>query len=224
MDLVLRFGHVVEQKFQNHGTTETPSFNFKIGKAHGEISVLNVLNADKARIGHGFGEPIALIAAGRDAMVILAAFSQILATDTLIAVFPVVAAEPAAFIAQKFHLVLLGICQSVQFVKGLVQPKIRDNIAKILMVHCIQKFLKVRQHLCGGGYQIEVGVVLFQMLQQQIGMDNYAVPSRLMEQGAEAVALFVRKMFLPEQGVAEGQPGGNAVFPRFRFRSFEFDQ
>ena len=54
----------------------------------------------------------------------------------------------------------------------------------------------------------------FQVLQQQIGMDNDAIPSRLMEQGAEAVASFVRKMFFPEQGVAEGQPGGNAVFPR----------
>ena len=52
----------------------------------------------------------------------------------------------------------------------------------------------------------------FQVLQQQIGMDNDAIPSRLIEQGAEAVALFVRKMFLPKQGIAEGQAGGNAVF------------
>ena len=43
-------------------------------------------------------------------------------------------------------------------------------------------------------------------------MDNDAVPSRLMEQCAEAVASFVRKMFFPEQGVAEGQSGGNTVF------------
>ena len=85
MELVLRLGHVVEQKFQNHGTTEASSFDFKIGKAHGEISVLNVLNADKPRIGHGFGEPIALIAAGGGAMVIFAVFPQILAADILIA-------------------------------------------------------------------------------------------------------------------------------------------
>ena len=52
----------------------------------------------------------------------------------------------------------------------------------------------------------------FQVLQQQIGMDNDAIPSCFIEQGAEAVALFVRKMFLPKQGIAEGQPGGNAVF------------
>ena len=110
MNLVLRFGHVIQQKFQNHGTSQPATFDFKIGKAHGEISVLNVLNADKPRIGHGFGEPIALIAAGGGAMVIFSSLSQILATDIFIASLSVGAAEPAAFVAQKFHLVLLGIC------------------------------------------------------------------------------------------------------------------
>ena len=205
MDLVLWLGHVIQQKFQNHGTTEASAFDFEIGKAHGEVNVPNVLDADEARIGHGFGEPIALVAAGRDAMVILAAFSQILATDTLIAVFPVVAAEPAAFIAQKFHLVLLGNCQSVRFVKGLVQAKIRHNIAKILPVHFVHKLPKVRQHLCGGGYKIEVRVMIFQVFQQQIGMDNDAIPALRIEQRTEAVAGFVRKVFLPEQGITEGQ-------------------
>ena len=73
-------------------------------------------------------------AAGRDAMVIFASLSQILSADIFIAFLSVSAAEPAALIAQKFHLVLLGICQGVQFVKGLVQAKIRNNIAKILLV------------------------------------------------------------------------------------------
>ena len=43
-------------------------------------------------------------------------------------------------------------------------------------------------------------------------MDNDAIPSRLIEQGAEAITGFVRKMFLPEHGVTEGQSGGYAVF------------
>ena len=38
----------------------------------------------------------------------------------------------------------------------------------------------------------------FQVLQQQIGMDNDAIPSRLIEQGTETVALFVQKVFLPK--------------------------
>ena len=198
MNLVLWLRHVIQQKFQNHCTSKAAAFDFEIGKAHGQVTVPNVLNADKPRIGHGFGEPIALIAAGSGAMVIAAVFSQILATDILIAFLSVGAAKPTAFIAEKFHLVLLGICQGVQFVKGLVQPKIRHNIAKILPVHFVLELPKIRQHLCGGGYEIEVRVITFQVLQQQIGMDNDAILSRLIEQGAEAIALFVRKVFLPK--------------------------
>ena len=99
-------------------------------------------------------------------MVVFAVFSQIFAADILIAGFPVLTAEPAAFVAQKLHLVLLGICQGAQFVKGLVQPKIRDNISIILPVHFIQKLPKVRQHLCSGGYKVEVWVIPFQIFQQ----------------------------------------------------------
>ena len=168
MNLVLWLGHVIQQKFQNHGTSQPATFDFKIGKAHGEVCFPNGLDADKARIGHGFGEPIPLIAAGRDAMVIFASLSQILSADILIAFPSVGAAEPAAFITQKFRLVLLSNCQSVQFVKGLVQAKIRHNIAKILPVHFVRKLLKVRQHLCGGGYEIEVWVILFQKFQQYL--------------------------------------------------------
>ena len=131
MNLVLRLGQKKEQKFQNQSTAQPAAFDFEIGKAHGEVNVPNVLGADKARIGHGFGEPIALIAAGGGTMVIFAAFSQILAADILIAFLSVSAVEPTAFIAQKFHLVLLGICQGVQFFKVLVQAKIRHNIAEI---------------------------------------------------------------------------------------------
>ena len=47
----------------------------------------------------------------------------------------------------------------------------------------------------------------FQIFQQQIGMDNDAIPSRLIEQRSEAVALLIRKVFLTKQGVAEGQTG-----------------
>ena len=111
MNLIFRLGHVIEQEFQNHSAAETSAFDFEIRKAYGEVSVLNVLDANKARIGHGFGEPIALIATGRGTMVIFAVFSQILSADILIAVFSLGAAEPAAFVAQKFHLerLVLGV-------------------------------------------------------------------------------------------------------------------
>ena len=212
VNLIFRLGHVIEQKFQNHGAAKPAAFDFEIGKAHGEVNISNVLNADKARIGHGFGEPIPFIAAGSGAMVIFAVFSQILSADSFIAIRSVGAAGLVAFVAEKLYLVLLGSCQGVQFVKGLVQPKIRDSIAEILPVHFAQELPKIGQHLCGGRYKIEVGIMTFQIFQQQIGMDNDAIPSRLIEQFTEAVALFVRKMFLPKQGIAEGQAGGNAVF------------
>ena len=64
MDLVLRFGHVIQQKFQDQGTSQPAAFDLEVGKAHGEVNFPNVLGADKARICHGFGEPIPLIAAG----------------------------------------------------------------------------------------------------------------------------------------------------------------
>ena len=181
MDLVLWLGHVMQQKFQNHGTSQPSAFDFEIGKAHGEVYFPNVLGADKARIGHGFGEPIALIAAGSGAMVIFAVFPQILSADILIAFLSVGAAKPTAFVAEKLCLPLLGVCQDVQFFKGFVQAKIRDNISEIIPVHFVKELPEIRQHLCGGGYEIEVGVIPFQILQQQIGMDNDAISSRLIE-------------------------------------------
>ena len=45
-------------------------------------------------------------------------------------------------------------------------------------------------------------------------MDNDAVGNALvfLKQGTEGVTFFVRKVFLCEQGIAEGEPGRNAVF------------
>lgn len=52
----------------------------------------------------------------------------------------------------------------------------------------------------------------FQIFQQQIGMDNDAIPALFVEQGTQTIALFVRKVFLLQQGIAEGQSGRNTVF------------
>ena len=204
MDLVLRLGHVIEQELQNQGASEASAFDFEVGKAHGQVSVLNVRSAEKARIGHGFGEAIALAAVGCAAHMVGTVLSEVLAADILIAFLSVLTAKPAAFVAQKFHLVLLTFRQGVQFVKGFVQAKIRDNISEIIPVHFVQELPEIRQHLGSRGYKIEVGVMTFQIFQQQIGMDNDAIPSLFVEQGAQTIALFVRKMFLPEKGVAKG--------------------
>ena len=56
----------------------------------------------------------------------------------------------------------------------------------------------------------------FQVVQQLLRVDDVAALYRvfLLKQGAEGVALFIRKMLLPEERVAEGQPRRDAVFPR----------
>ena len=145
-------------------------------------------------------------------MVVRTVFPKILAADILVTFLSVLTAEPAAFVTQEFHLVLLGFGQCAQFVKDFVQTKVRHNIAEIISVHFLHKLLKIRQHLCGGGYEIEVRVIPFQIRQQQIGMDDDAIPTLRVESVTEAIACFVRKVLLPEPRVAEGQAGGYAVF------------
>ena len=35
MQMIFRFGHIIEQKFQNQGAAKSPAFDFKLGKAQG---------------------------------------------------------------------------------------------------------------------------------------------------------------------------------------------
>ena len=104
--MVFRLCHVVQQKFQHNGAAQSPPLNLEIGKAHGGIHLPDVADADKAGIFHGFGEAVALPAAGGGADV-FAVFPQGFAADRLIALPPLGAAEPAALIAQKFYFILL---------------------------------------------------------------------------------------------------------------------
>lgn len=139
MHLVLRLRHVVQQKFQNQGASQATAFDFEIGKAHGEIDILNVRKPDEPRIGHGSGKLIAFLAIGGRAGIVRAVLSQVFAADILVAGLPVLAAKPAAFVAQEFHLVLLGFRQGGQLVKSFVQPKIWNHIPEVLPVHFLQE-------------------------------------------------------------------------------------
>ena len=55
--------------------------------------------------------------------------TKILTAHNLITVLSVVTSEPAALIAEEFHLVLLGLGQRCKSVKCSVQPEIRHDIA-----------------------------------------------------------------------------------------------
>ena len=108
------------------------------------------------------------------------------------------------------------MCQTVQLFKGFVQPEVRHHIAELLPGRLRPELLKLCQHLGRGGHEIKLRIVRFQVVQQQLRVDDDAALYRffLLKQGAEGVALFIRKVFLPEERVAEGQPRRNAVFPR----------
>ena len=99
MDLIFRLRHVVKQKFQDHGAAEAAAFNLEVGEAHGQICILNIVDSDESRIFHGFGDAVAFITVRRDADMIGAVFTETLAADVFVAGFPVIAAEPAAFVA-----------------------------------------------------------------------------------------------------------------------------
>ena len=120
MDLIRRLGHVVKQKFQDQRAAEAAALNLEMGEAHGQIGSLNVVNADEARILHGFGKTVALAAVRRDADVIEAVFAEALAADVFIAGFSVIAIEPAAFVAEKFNFIFLLLGQSTQPIKSLI--------------------------------------------------------------------------------------------------------
>lgn len=207
MELVLWFYHVVEQKLQNQGTAEAAALDFEVGKAHGQVDITDVINADKARIFHSLGEAIALAAARSIAMVLRAVFTEIPAADILIAGLSVHTAKPTALIAEKLHLVFLCLGQSAPLIEALIQPKVRHSVLEVIPVHLVHKLLEIREHLCGGGHEIELWVSFFQVFQQQIRMDNDAIPPLFIKKGAEAVAGFVCKMLFPQERVAEGQPG-----------------
>ena len=113
MYLVFWSGHVIEQKFQNQSASEPAAFDFEIGKAHRKVRILNVLDADEARIFHGAGKAVAIFCVRRFAMVLRGGFSEIFPTDGLVAGTPVLAAKPAAFVAEKLDLVLQRLRQRI---------------------------------------------------------------------------------------------------------------
>ena len=216
MQLVFRFCHVVEQKFQYQRTAQTPALDLEVGKSHRHIDILNVPDADKPRIFHRLREAVAFLRTRCVTDVVRADFAEIFSADILIAALSVPASDPAALVAEKFHLVFLRLRQTVQLSKGFVQPEVRHHIAELFPGRLRPELLKLCQHFRRGGHEIKLRIVCFQVVQQQLRVDDDAALYRvfLLKQGAEGVALFIRKVFLPEERVAEGQPRRDAVFPR----------
>ena len=143
-----------------------------------------------------------------------AVLAQILTADRLVAALALGAAEPAALVAQKLHLGLLRRRQSAQLFQCRVQPEIRHHIPELRLCQFLLQLRKLREHLGGGGNQIQLRPALPQIVRQQIGMDDHAVwhTAAFCKLFTQGVALRVGKVLGPQQGVAEGQPPGDAVF------------
>ena len=181
MNLIFRFGHVVEQKFQDQGAAEAASLDLEMGEAHGQVSVFDIVDADEAWILHGLGEAITLASVRRDTDVIGAIFAETLAADVFIAGFAVIAAEPATLIAEKLNFVFLRLRQGVQLLEILIEPEVRHHISEIILVQFVFKIPEISQDFRGGGNVVQTGIFLFQIVQKQIGVDDQAVSSGLLK-------------------------------------------
>ena len=107
MDLIFRFSHIIQQKFQNQCTSKSSSFNLKIRKSHWHINILDISHTNKPRVLHCFGEKIAFSCARCCTDMILAIFSQIFLADCFITSFSIFTTKPTAFIAQEFYFCFL---------------------------------------------------------------------------------------------------------------------
>ena len=160
MQLIPGFRHIVEKELQNQRTAKSPPLDLELGKSHGQVDIFYGVRTDKSRIGHRFGKQIAALCIRSRAVMLPAAFSEIFAADGFVTAFPVPAAKPAAFIAQKFHFVLLPSGQRIPLRERLIQPEIRYDIAEILPVDLPPKILKIRQNLGGRGDKVEPRILL----------------------------------------------------------------
>ena len=112
--LILRLCQIVKKKFQNQSAAKPPPLDFKIGKAHGKVGLLDIIDSDKAGIFHRLRKAIAALGVRRGAAVLRPGLAQVFPADRLIALLSLLAAEKAAFVAEKFGFILQGLGQRGQ--------------------------------------------------------------------------------------------------------------
>ena len=172
-----------------------------MGKAHGQVGPADLLRPDKRRALHCFGKAVALLCIGCGTYVLRAGFAKVFAADGLIAPLPVFAAGPAALIAEKFHLILLGLRQSFELVKRFVQTEIRHHKAELLPFQLPAQLGKLRQDLGGGGHKVKARVPRFQVLQQQLRVDDDPIlhAAARFKQRTQGIAFRVAQVLLLQQ-------------------------
>ena len=142
--------------------------------------------------------------------------AEVFPADGLVARAPLPAAERAALVAEEFRLVLERLRQRTEVVKGLVQAEIRHDGRKIRPFQLLPELAEVCQDLGGRGDEAQLRVIGFQVVQQQVRVDDDAVLRAIApgKRTAEGVAAAIRKVLRAEQRVAERQAGRQAIGPR----------
>ena len=84
---------MIEQKLQNQRAAKAAAFDLEMGKAHGQIAVHNVVDADAPGVCHRPGKAIAAVGVRRSAMVLGKVLPEVLPADRFIALLPVLAAK-----------------------------------------------------------------------------------------------------------------------------------
>ena len=102
--------------------------------------------------------------------------------------------------------------QRLQLRKRPVQTEIRHDIGKVVSFQLLPQLRKPGQNLRRRRDKIEPGVMLFQICQQQLGVDNHTVlrSGRIRKRAAQRVAWMVYQMLGAQKAVAERQPGRDA--------------
>ena len=107
MELKFGFDYVKKQKFQDDGAAQAAAFDFEMAEPLRLVNVPDVIDSDKTGIFHGIGKPVAPLGVRRGANVVFLSLAKVFQAHVLVALFAVLAAEPAAFIAQEFDFLLL---------------------------------------------------------------------------------------------------------------------
>ena len=128
-------------------------------------------------------------------------FAEVFAADVFVAVFPICAAYITALVAEKFHFVFLLRSEGRKLIEGFVKAEVGDYIGKVVTVKLADELGKISQDFCGRGNEIQMGVILFDIREQQVGIYYHAVfgVCILGEKLAEVIAFFVGEVLLCEQ-------------------------
>ena len=156
-EMVFGFCHVVEEKFQKQGTAQSPPLNFEVGKSHRQVSAPNVINADKRRILHSLGKPIAALGVRGGAAVFRAGFSQIFPTDCLIAGFFAPGSPPSSTRCREIPAFPSAVPATSVTVQRLCSGGSPAPHIETPPLRFVPALVKLRQHLGGGGDEIEAG-------------------------------------------------------------------